>query len=206
MVDLKDVLTQVYELYPRGILLNETTYKKSKEYRNMKMKKEKAKEGGRFVLEKIYQDIKEVFKNYEVLNWSSIEEYPCYEFVILLHKNQPILDDDTDLIDRLNGKRHDLLLYISYITNYYCYYIRETNYSKVSGEWSFKKIRMEDKQEVSSLINKLNVYLTQMGYELLPYEILSHKLPDIDLDLVSLGEATVFHCLFTDMLNFIIKQ
>lgn len=204
MVNLNALLKEVYEVYPRGIFLEDETYKQRNEYLKREQKKENTKKSDDFRV--IYQNIKEIFDNYEVVNWSNIEEHPCFEFVILLHKNQPILDDDTDLIHQLNGVRHDLFLYVSYISNYYCYYIRETKYSEESGEWSFKKIRLEDNQNIVALIQDMNTYLTNIGYELLSQEILSYRLPDIDLELVSFGAATIFHCLFTDLLDFILKE
>ncbi|MRN52328.1 hypothetical protein [Paenibacillus monticola] len=194
VVDLNEVLTEVYDLYPRGISQNDAKYKTFIEF---------MEEGS---LEKIYQDIIEILKNYEVLNWSKVEEYPCYEFVILLHKNQLILDDDIDLMRSLNGVREDLLLYISYISNYYCYYIRETTYSEDIDQWSFKKIGLSEKPEIADLINKLNAYLEQMNYRMLSNDILSHKVPDVDLELIPYGEVTIFHCLFTDLLDFIIDS
>lgn len=140
MVNLQEVLAKVYELYPqKGQIVKS--------------------------LNVMYQDISLIFKDYAVVDWSNIEEYPCYEFVTLLHKNQPILDDDTELMIQLNGLRTDLFLYISSVSDYYCYYIRETNYFEENKEWSFKKVLMgpDTETEIGNLLHQLNDYLESKG-------------------------------------------
>ena len=45
---------------------------------------------------------------------------------MLLHKNQPILDDDVELLEALNGKQMDLEIYVSLLTKSYYLYGLET--------------------------------------------------------------------------------
>ncbi len=122
----------------------------------------------------------------------------CYEFRILLYENQPILDDDTELIKCLGGKRLDLFLFVSILANYYYFFILETR-DFSSEQWSFQHV--EQQKRDSSYANKLRNLMTENGYEELDHEIINTVILDIETEFKNKGEVKIFDCLFTQLIT-----
>lgn len=57
--------------------------------------------------------IKDNLKEYHVKSWTDMEDLKCFEYRILLHEHQPIMDDDIELIQSLGGERRDLFIFVS---------------------------------------------------------------------------------------------
>lgn len=148
-----------------------------------------------------FMDISNVADVYEVVNWTSEESY-CYEFKILLCENQEVLDDDIILMKKLNGVRMDLRIFISAIAPYYYMFTEETKYEEANNKWQFITIENLDKK-TEELMKKLDFYINKRNYEKLTSAIAKTIVPGIETEIKELGKATVFDCLFTDMVDII---
>lgn len=74
----------------------------------------------------ISKGIIDLCKQYKVVDWID-EESCCYEFKILLHENQEILDDDIELIETLGGERNDLRIFLVYLINFIICFWKKQN-------------------------------------------------------------------------------
>jgi hypothetical protein len=102
--------------------------------------------------------VNEIFSGYEVVDWTDLDLYNDYEYRVLLHRNQQILDDDTDLMLALGGRRLDLFLFISAFSNYYYFFINETEITN-DGDWLFREFTMYTK-EMKQLILQMRFQLS----------------------------------------------
>lgn len=193
------ILNIIGQYYPKECEFISQDYINSKEYKkykrvinNLPLFKQKEKE--------YYNMICSIFSQYYVKRWTNTT-YPCFQFSVLLHKNQDILDDDVELMDALGGRRYNLEIFISRISNYYYAYTSEEIYDKTQNEnWTF------DSHSATYILQKDN--LKRLQKEMKKKEIkklnkkLAHiKVPFIETELLPRQgrEVEVFNCLFSDM-------
>lgn len=182
-MDKNKLLADVYKYYSIGTVKNE-----SKE--NLRQEKTKNRH------QEFFKALTEFSENYTVIDWTN-EESCCYEYKILMHKNQDLLDDDIVLLKALGGVRNDLYIFISALEPYYHIFAEETNYI-TQEELSFKKIEIND-PEIKILANKIDDYFSQIGYVKLSEEDVITPVPNVETELRELNKAIVFDCLFTDL-------
>lgn len=147
----------------------------------------------------LFMDIFNLAGACEVVNWTSGESY-CYEFKILLCENQKILDDDIILIKELNGVRMDLRIFISAVAPYYYMFTEETKYDESDNKWQFITVEKTD-EKTEELVKKIDCCMKKRNYEKLTPTIVKTTVPGIETELKESGQATVFDCLFTDMVD-----
>lgn len=179
----------------------------SEQYKNSKEHKRFTKKTGNLTLfeqkgNEYYNLICSVFPQYYVKRWTNAT-YPCFQFSVLLHKNQPVLDDDVELMNTLNGKRYNLEIFISRISNYYYVYTTEEIHDEESVEsWIFNShsetfiLGERDIRQLNREMKKKGMYrLSQtMAHMEVPF-IETELLPDQNHD------VKVFNCLFSDMIT-----
>lgn len=169
----------MYEKYKKKLEDKALFRKKQKEYYNM---------------------LRSVFPQYYVKCWDNMT-YPCIHFSILLHKNQPILDDDVELMDAIGGKRYDLDIFISRISNYYYAFTIETIYNKgqdFEHAWKF------DSHSAAFAVKKkylkrLKREMKKRGVSKLSRTMAHIQVPFIETELLPNDEVRIFNCLFSDM-------
>ncbi|MBS7529977.1 hypothetical protein IC619_005625 [Hazenella sp. IB182353] len=191
---IKDI---IYQYYPQNYNWG-TDYINSLEYRKQlqvrKNMQENVERKG-----KITKLLAQIFKRFMVVDWSNIEEYNCYEFRILIHQDQPIWDDDIQLIKKLNGVRYDLMLFISILEKYYHFFFVETTFDERKKDtWSFRRF-FECPDHIVSLVDVMNTKLKKDGYCELSYKDVNEVVDDVETELLNRGEVKVFSCLFTDL-------
>ena len=151
-----------------------------------------------------YDMLRTVFPHYYVKRWDNMT-YPCIQFSILLHKDQPILDDDVELMDALGGKRYDLDIFISRISNYYYAYTSESVYNPgqdFEHEWMFDSngpaFALKKKY-----LKRLKSEMKKRGVSKLSRAVAHVKVPFVETELLPVpehnDEVRVFNCLFSDM-------
>lgn len=184
------LLRNIYHYYPFIYEINDT----SKD--NLRIKKINSK---LIYKKELLKHMENLADSYAVVDWTDNESC-CYEFKILLHKNIPILDDDKILIKKLHGTRKDLRIFISVLEA--CYYLFEekTTYSEAEDKWDFTIINSHS-WECQKLIQKINDYLSQNGYMELSDSEVQTLVPDVETHYKEAGKATIFDCLFTDLVN-----
>jgi hypothetical protein len=202
---LNQILNQLYMYYPRNEKYNSIGYHNSKE-RSRLLKKWKYAKNNKKHKSHFFMSLRKIFCSYEVIDWSDLEEYFDYEYRVLLHKNQSILDDDIGLMNVLHGKRSDLYIFISVLERYFCFFLVYTRYDSSKNAcdaWCFKdiyeniqEIRLDIKKELDELL----CFFLKNGYALLPYEIYTCTVPYVETELKENNTARVFDCLFNDMM------
>jgi hypothetical protein len=122
---LKQVIDTIYLYFPNNLSFTDPNYILSLQYKRMlKIRDKHLIDNSK--KESLWEKLTNVLKEYCVVDWTDLKSNNCYEYRILLHKNQPILDDDNELIKALNGKRQDLFLFISILDNLFYMFINET--------------------------------------------------------------------------------
>lgn len=114
----------------------------------------------------------------------------------MLHDNQSILDDDNELLYALSGRRLDLEIYVSLISNYYYFFIIETKFLNNKLSFNYHEVKeFISVNQAEHLDKKFNF----MGYIRLERNIASLDVPNVETELLYAGEIKVFNCLFSDM-------
>lgn len=184
--------------YPLNLEYYDLEYERSLQYKRL-LKLRLHHKNNSEIYKRIYEMLCDIFKGYKILNWTDLDSYNCYEFRILLHKNQPILDDDIDLVEMLGGKRLDLHLHISILEKCYFYYINETKYDSLTKEWSFRDSYKFD--AFYDVLKKLEYDFKLHGYKKVSYEVANSLVSDVEMELIEKGEVKVFNCMFTEIFN-----
>jgi len=185
--------------FPKGVNFNEYSYITSIEYNNLLKIREEHLYNWKFKKD-LEESLQTVYKDYAVIDWTDIPNSNCYEFKILVHKNQPILDDDIELIRYLGWKRLDLRIFISILNKYYYYFFEESTYDINIEEWNFRTIT-EYNQEMKDIINHLNNVMSSKGYQELSSEIVNKIVEDVETQYLEKGQVKIFNCLFTDLVT-----
>ncbi len=198
--EYKKILKIIGKYYPKECAYTSQEYLDSKEYRKYKRI---IKDKGLYrKKEKEYYDmICSIFPQYYVKRWENMT-YPCFQFSVLLHKNQSILDDDIELMDALGGKRYNLEIFISRISNYFYIYTSEYIYSREQIEnWMFESHSATYILE-KKYINRLKKEMKKMEMNKLSKTMAHIKIPFIETELLPSRnhEVEVFNCLFSDMI------
>ena len=120
--------------------------------------------------------------------------------VVLLHENQPILDDDIELMSVLQGKRYNLEIFISRISPYYYAYTSEERY--VDSEWSFE-IHPSDYILEVKYLRQLEKEMFLNGMKKLSRKLAHTSVPFVETELLPRDgkEVEIFNCLFSDMVT-----
>ncbi len=195
---LNEINETISLYFPRDVRFNEYNYITSIEYKNL------LKIRGNHLFEKFKNDIEKsiqkVYKEYAVVDWTDISDSNCYEFKILMHKNQPILDDDIELIRYLRWERLDLRIFISILNKYYYYFFEESTYDINIEQWDFHTITVYNK-EMKNATNHLNNIMESKGYQELSTEIVNKRVENVETQYLEKGQVKIFNCLFTDLVT-----
>lgn len=196
MENYRKIIENINLYYPKNCSYEDKVYKNTEEYKRYKtvMKDMKLRDK---VNKKVYEIMQYAFPDNYIKEWRNTD-YPSVHFSVLLHKNQPILDDDQELLAVLNGRRLDLEVYVSLLDNCYYIYVIETLKRFDSNKWDFHCYDAEEfvnENEMKILTNKLSLeWLSKIDRSI------AHKIvPDIETELHYKGEVKVFHCLFSDI-------
>ena len=148
----------------------------------------------------IENNLKNIFKDYIVSDWTDLKNYNCYEYRILLHKNQSILDDDIELITALNNERLDLFIFISVLEKYYYIQFNKTEYKSRENKWIFKILK-EYPEKLQKEMIELKRYFSLENYIELKDDIIREKVAYIETEVKNMGDVRIFDCLFTDIIE-----
>ncbi len=190
----ESIFKEIYKYYPMNSYDSESSILKKNNLRLNKIKNKKDSKQ-----KEILRDIQNIVSGYEVIDWTD-DESCCYEYKILLHKDKTILDDDKTLIKSLNGKRYDLRIFISILEPCYYEFIEVTQYLDAEDKWMFRRIKDYD-VNLMGIVEKIDNYLFEKGYIRLSDNIAKTVVPGIETELKMLNCASVFDCLFTDLVT-----
>lgn len=198
MINIDKALEVINLYYPLNLNYGSVQYKKSLPYKRL-LKLRLSHKNNNEICNELYRNLCKVFEGYEVSNWTDLDSYNCYEFRILLHKNQPILDDDIKLIEELGGKRLDIHLFISILEKCYFYYINETTYDSITKKWSFRNIY--EFNGLYDILKDMDYIFDLNGYEKISYEVVNTIVSNIETELIEKGKVKVFNCMFTELFD-----
>ena len=188
MEELK-ILEKIYKYYPKNKNFDSEEYQSSDEYLKQQKKRKEALENIEYK-HYLEEKLKIIFKNFIVSDWTDLTAYNCYEYRVLLHKNQSILDDE----------RLDLFIFVSILEKYYYVQFNKSKYEPESDKWKFEVLKKHHEGSKKEL-KKLNDFLSSEGYTELKDGIIRKKVKDVGTELKNIGKATIFSCLFTDIIE-----
>ena len=197
MEELK-ILEKIYKYYPKNKNFDSEEYQSSDEYLKQQKKRKEALENIEYK-HYLEEKLKIIFKNFIVSDWTDLTAYNCYEYRVLLHKNQSILDDDIELMSILKNERLDLFIFVSILEKYYYVQFNKSKYEPESDKWKFEVLKKHHEGSKKEL-KKLNDFLSSEGYTELKDGIIRKKVKDVGTELKNIGKATIFSCLFTDII------
>lgn len=79
-------------------------------------------------------------------------------------------------------------------------FLEKTKYDFLQKKWYFytiKKYSLKQKQIVQRIVD----YMDRMKWTRISDLVAGTRIPDIELELIEAGQATVFNCLFTDKVD-----
>lgn len=199
----REIKEQIYQFYPKKCAFDSEEYQNSKEYKRYlevikdSTRREKIRTSVLGIIQPIFR------KNCIVYRESGSIEPHCVHYSILLHEEQPLFDDDVELLEKLNGRRLDLELYVSLLTSNYYMYVVETKKEKESWEFQlYDEKMMIDKEKRTLIYQKFS----EQGYTLLEKECVKEIVPSIETELCYEGEVRIFHCLFTEIPDLVLWE
>lgn len=193
MENYRKIIENINSYYPKNCSYEDKEYKNTEEYKRYETVIKDVKLRNK-VNKKVYEIMQYVFPDNYIKKWKNTD-YPSVHFSVLLHKNQPILDDDKELLAVLNGRRLDLEVYVSLLDNFYYIYIIETQKQFNSNKWEFHCYDAEEfvnEEEMKILIKKLSL----AGLSKIDKSIAHKIVPDIETELHYEGEVKFFTAYF----------
>lgn len=198
MAFLDEVLNVIYTYYPKKLYFNDSKYKGSPQYiRLMENRKENLDNLNSG--ESLKAELQQILKQYSILDWTDLESSNCYEYRVLLHKGQSIMDDDVQLIESLGGTRFDLYLFISILNNYFYYFVSKSMLNCNSNKWEFENIDYYS-EDVQDVVNVVKKFFVLKNYKQITKDIAETIVEDIDTEYIEKGKVKVFNCLFTELI------
>ncbi len=195
---LDEVLNVIYTYYPKKLYFNDSKYKGSPQYiRLMENRKENLDNLNSG--ESLKAELQQILKQYSILDWTDLESSNCYEYRVLLHKGQSIMDDDVQLIESLGGTRFDLYLFISILNNYFYYFVSKSMLNCNSNKWEFENIDYYS-EDVQDVVNVVKKFFVLKNYKQITKDIAETIVEDIDTEYIEKGKVKVFNCLFTELI------
>ncbi|GHU57137.1 hypothetical protein AGMMS49975_22000 [Clostridia bacterium] len=195
IITQNELFKLIYNYYPQNCEFDSQSYRNSVEH--LRLNKIVKDKNMRYQVSiKSYDCLKRVFSNYHITKLNN-DYYPGVSYSVLLHKNQPILDDDEDLLFALNGKRFDLDVYVSLLSK--CYYICVVETLKIKDCLKFSVI--DDTRFFIEEINKLDQSFSSLNFIKLDSDIICHIVPNVETELLDIGNVRIFNCLFTDLIQ-----
>lgn len=199
MTTFSEIIETISNFFPKGKKFDEAEYQESQEFQNLLELRQRYLDDPTFG-RSLLQIFQTVFQGYAVVDWTNLRDANCYEYYILLHKDQSILDDDLQLIKTLGGKRTDLRLFVSILAKYYYFFAEETSYDEKSQKWSFDSVNNISTQ-ITENINCLREKMKLEGYNELSKDVINTPVKGIETEFVQDNKVKVFHCLFTDLVT-----
>jgi hypothetical protein len=194
-----DIDDTISFFYPIDKSYNLEDYQTSKEYKNLLKIRKKYFKNYDFK-NHLKMKLKEIYSEYAIIDWTDLPNSNCYEYKILMNKNQQILDDDVELIHALGGRRRDLRLFISILSPYYHFFLEESTYNFSKKEWSFNKHITNDR-EIEDAVNKLRIMMKSENIIELSTGIVSKVVANVETQYLEKGEVKIFHLLFSDLVT-----
>lgn len=186
----------VYQYFPHNVEWGTESYLNSGQHKQFLIKTKEFKHSG---LETSFLNaLKEMLPEYAVKDWTCFEEYNDIEIKILLHKGLSYLDDDTELLKAVGGKQRELMLFISPLGQYYFWRIQATTNTPYG--LSFAE-QFSAGEEDTTIVDKIEHFFDTKGYAKVTAEQAVVVLPDIATELKDLGTATIYDCLFNDLIS-----
>lgn len=152
----------------------------------------------RSIFNATYNHLRKIFPNNEIIDWTDRKVYDCWQFKVLMHENQDLLDDDIELIRALNNQRKDLRIFISVLGKYYYYYIEETTYDADLDLWEVYNA-FEIPDNIKEQVESLQSFFETQGYSYVTDMQAKQEAKNIHTEYIEYGKACVFDCLFTQI-------
>lgn len=135
-------------------------------------------------------------------NLTDLEHGGSTAFAFLLHPGHffgvPTRDGVEARINRLGGECFQALLEISHIGPYARIRFTKETFNRTTKELGFSQQDNPFRTEDYHFLNTLRLILEEENIHILDREILDELIPDLELDVTSRGNVTIYHCLFDE--------
>ena len=192
------VFDAIYMYYPINLEYDSRKYQESEQ--TLKRKSKIIKKVTSYKQrDSIIAELEQLLSKCKMIDWTE-KDSCCYELKFLLHENQRILDDDIELIESLGGNRLDLRVFISVLAPYCYLFVEKTEYDFIMREWRFETVHLYS-SETRKATESVENFIEKQGYKILSCQEARKKVENIETELKNGGQATVFDCLFSDMVS-----
>lgn len=189
---LKEALACAYEYWPRVNDSLEVVREKDVRRRQM------VQEGTAGWRCRLYEALKEALPGFEVIDYTDDEgDACCVGYIVLLHPDQPLLDDDEELLEALHGTRYDLEIYCSMLSPFYYMECRRTTLTQLDDGKRLTFARAAS--PCPAVPKKVAETLEEVGFSALSRPVILHPVPDLDVEFVPMGKTILFSCLFESL-------
>lgn len=192
------VLASIKQFFPFGIRFQDSAYQNSPEFHRLISKRKDVLSDTRF-REGWKRWFEAIFKQCAVVDWTDENDANCFEYDVLLHLGHPLLDDDVELIEALGGTRTDLRVFISALGDFYFGFVEKTYYDSIQQQWQFQTIAVPQPFEI--LFKQMQQGFSGKGFSEIPIAMANSIIPNVETQLKEMGTATIFHCLFSDLIT-----
>lgn len=134
----------------------------------------------------------------EVIDYTDDEgDACCVGYIVLLHPDQPLLDDDEELLEALHGTRYDLEIYCSMLSPFYYMECRRTTLTQLDDGKRLTFARAAS--PCPAVPKKVAETLEEVGFSALSRPVILYPVPDLDVEFVPMGKTILFSCLFESL-------
>lgn len=194
----QELLKFIYSVYPKKTWesFNMRDYRKSEEHKRYRYLRSLRMNNFSKKIERLMKKEGNI-----LVNQNRSYDY-CFEYYILCNHIKDLMDDDRLLLQSIGGKRTDVYLYISKLTNIFTMECSETtlNTTDTYDEWTFRNVPFYgNPKEVFDILYR---FLSNNGLIFIDVSELNYIVPDIATELTGLGETTLFDLLFTPFHEF----
>lgn len=183
--ETSQILQTIYRFYPKHISYNRKkgkSYKKTKEFKAFIKKRKKAMKNHQQI--EIFREELQNLLRLEVVNFSNLKNDVSYRYHCLLQ--------DCD-----KGKTLELVVVISYLDLYYCYFFIESAKNSFQDSLESAEIQKKYQKIYQEKLKKLDLFFLQKGYCRVKNPM--DSVDCIETELKNQGEVNVYDCLFSDL-------
>lgn len=188
----------VYTYYPPNLAYGEEEYRSSPQYQRL-LRRRQELATDRHESRRLDHVVRATLKDFAIMDFTDLASHNDFEYRILLHRNQPPLDWDTELMRALGGEKLELLLFVSILSPHYFLILERSRYDEEHG-WDFEDLRYYP-EHLLEPIEGLKGALQKLAYHELDHATANVIVDGVETELLENGRATIFGCLFTDLVT-----
>jgi hypothetical protein len=196
---LNSLKTCAFSYYPRGLTWGDSDWILSDEiYRLITARRDASRN---YRLWYGFQDFfkEEFFPELDFLAFADFQNDCCYILEVLLHPSVKFIHDDRAILQTLGGEMATWELYISCLGRWVYHHVKTMKVVDLAKDkFEFTTSQNYGEGIPKRLFEKYRAFWESKGYQDVPKELAMEIVPDVETECKPMGQATIFHCLFSD--------